>query len=73
MSKRAYRSVLGTDVPNNGTYYELRDDRERVVAVVFRSHVTGEFEIDVRSEMAPRHIIMGFIEHAKKGLAKRDA
>jgi hypothetical protein len=71
MSDIGYRERLGSDVPNDGMYLELVDPMDRVVAVVFRSDATGEFEIDVDSEGTPPEVIDRFVQRAKQTLSDR--
>lgn len=66
-----YRDVLGSDVPNDGMYLELRDSSDSVVACVFRSDATGLFEVHVGPAVAPLVVIDAFVERAKKRLLER--
>jgi hypothetical protein len=72
MSKMTdYRDVLGSDVPNDGMYLELRDGSDGVAACVFRSDATGEFEVHVGPAVAPPGVIEAFVERATKQLLAR--
>ena len=71
MSDIGYSELLGSDVPNEGMYLELHDSQDRVVAVVFRSDATGEFEIHLRSEGTPPEVIDRFVQRAKQTLSDR--
>ncbi len=66
-----YREVLGSDVVNDGMYLELRNDEENVVAIVFRSDGSGEFEVHVGSIAAPPEVIDEFVKRAKSYLEER--
>ena len=68
-----FRSVFGSDVPNDGCYLELRNANDQVVACVFRSDATGEFSVDVGPTTAPSEVVSRFIETAKKDLLNRVA
>jgi hypothetical protein len=66
-----YRDVLGSDVINDGMYVELRDSSGVVVATVFRSDVTGQYEVHFDPADAPREVIDHFVQRAKETLASR--
>jgi hypothetical protein len=66
-----YRDVLGSDVPNDGMYLELRDGSDSVAACVFRSDATGVFEVHIGPAVAPPAVIDAFVERAKKHLLDR--
>ena len=72
-SQPKYREVLGSDVPNDGMYIELRNSSEQVVACVFRSDVTGAFEVHVGPATAPVSVTTEFIARAKLNLSERAA
>jgi hypothetical protein len=66
-----YRDVLGSDVINDGMYLELRDSSDTAVACVFRSDVSGEFEVHLGTNPVAPQILASFIERAKKHLDNR--
>jgi hypothetical protein len=66
-----YRDVLGSDVINDGMYVELRDTNDAVVATVFRSDMTGQYEVHFDPAYAPREVIDRFVQRAKEALASR--
>jgi len=68
-----FRTVFGSDVPNDGCYLELRDSQDRIVACVFRSDATGEFNIDVGPTESSADRVSRFVETAKKELLRRVA
>lgn len=71
LSELGFRDVLGSDVPSDGTYLELRDRSDHVVASVFRSDATGELEVQFGPAEAPSRVLEAFVERAKKRLAER--
>ncbi len=67
----SHREILGSDVVNDGMYIELQDASEQVIACVFRSDATGEFEISVGTADAHSEEISSFIQRAKDRLNAR--
>lgn len=71
VSPGGYREVLGSDVINDGMYIELHDASEQVVACVFRSDSTGEFEVHIGYADAPEDVVSSFVQRAKDQLNAR--
>ena len=65
-----YTQHLGSDVPNNGMYLELRDEAGEIVASVFRSDSSGAFEVSKGSD-TPKGVFDAFVKRAKEALARR--
>lgn len=50
-------------------YLELHDPFDNIVVTVFRSDLTGEFEVTYGPADAPTEVIAAFIKKAKSDLA----
>jgi len=73
MSLVTYREVLGSDVPSDGMYLELRNSADEVVACVFRSDATGTFTVHLGPSAAPEQVVDEFVLRAKASLTQRAA